>query len=127
MQYATDMTQSEIYRTFDMLDIDGSGTIDFNEFYLLLTILIAAQVRSNTCNSLRHTYLYLNIKASFLQDGEMKQFIYRHSRTVFDLLDRDSSQSISGNEFEAYGFFFNLKGKAVKQIFNEFDVSGDRV
>ena len=61
------------------------------------------------------------------QDGELKQFIYRHSRTVFDLLDRDASQSISGNEFEAYGFVFNLKGKAVRQIFNEFDVSGDRV
>lgn len=44
MEYATDLTTSEIYRVFDMLDVDGSGNIDFNEFYLLLSILVAAQV-----------------------------------------------------------------------------------
>ena len=61
------------------------------------------------------------------QDGEEKQFIYRHSRTVFDLLDEDGSNSISAEEFETFGFLFNFQGKAVKRIFHEFDVSGDQV
>ena len=61
------------------------------------------------------------------QDREEKQFIYRHSRTVFDLLDEDGSQTISALEFENFGFVFNFKGQAIKKIFAEFDVSGDKV
>ena len=86
-----------------MLDVDCSGTIDFDEFYLLLCILIA------------------------VQDKEEKHFIYRHSRTVFDLLDEDSSGNISACEFETSGFLFNLHGDAIRTIFGEFDVSGDSV
>lgn len=86
-----------------MLDVDCSGTIDFDEFYLLICILIA------------------------VQDKEEKHFIYRHSRTVFDLLDEDSSGNISASEFESSGFLFNLQGDAIRAIFGEFDVSGDSV
>lgn len=103
MRVSTDLNESEIYKVFDMLDVDGSGTIDFDEFYLLVCILIA------------------------VQDSEEKHFIYRHSRTVFDLLDEDSSGNISSFEFETFGFMFNLQGKAIRDIFKEFDVSGDQV
>ncbi|XP_020903964.1 EF-hand calcium-binding domain-containing protein 9 [Exaiptasia diaphana] len=102
MRVSTDLNESEIYKVFDMLDVDGSGTIDFDEFYLLVCILIA------------------------VQDNEEKHFIYRHSRTVFDLLDEDSSGNISSFEFETFGFMFNLQGKAIRDIFKEFDVSGDQ-
>lgn len=51
----------------------------------------------------------------------------RHSQTVFELLDEDGSSSISANEFEGFSFLFNFEGRAVKQIFNEFDVSGKQV
>ena len=61
------------------------------------------------------------------QDKEEKQFIYRHCRTVFDLLDEDGSQTISAVEFESFGFVFNFRGQAIKKIFTEFDVSGDKV
>ena len=37
----TDLSQKQIYKVFDTLDVDCSGTIDFDEFYLLLCILIA--------------------------------------------------------------------------------------
>ncbi|EDO46223.1 predicted protein, partial [Nematostella vectensis] len=102
MRSATDLSKSEIYTVFDMLDVDCSGSIDFDEFYLLFCILIA------------------------VKDKEEKHFIHRHSRTVFDLLDEDDSGNISAYEFERFGFLFNLEGKAIREIFREFDVSGDQ-
>ena len=69
----------------------------------------------------------LTLVLSYIQDNEEKQFIYRHSRTVFELLDEDRSHSISAEEFSAFGFLFNFHGAAVNQIFNDFDISGDEV
>lgn len=86
-----------------MLDVDCSGTLDFDEFYLLVCILIA------------------------VKDNDEKHFIYRHSRIVFDLLDEDASGNISCYEFETFGFLFNLQVEAMATIFTEFDVSGDHV
>ena len=62
-----------------------------------------------------------------MQDKQEKQFIFRHSRSVFELLDADGSNNISAEEFESFGFLFNFEGRAVRQIFKEFDVSGDQV
>lgn len=103
MKTATDLSTNQIYKVFDMLDVDGSGAMDFDEFYLLICILIA------------------------VQDKAEKNFIYRHSRAVFDLLDEDNSGNISAYEFETFGFLFNLQGEAIQTIFREFDVSGDQV
>ncbi|XP_068759570.1 EF-hand calcium-binding domain-containing protein 9-like [Montipora capricornis] len=102
MKTATDLNTNQIYKVFDMLDVDGSGAMDFDEFYLLICILIS------------------------VQDKVEKNFIYRHSRTVFDLLDEDNSGNISAYEFETFGFLFNLQGEAIQTIFREFDVSGDQ-
>lgn len=63
----------------------------------------------------------------FSQDKQEKEFIFRHSHTVFELLDEDGSNDISAEEFESFGFLFNFQGRAVRQIFKEFDVSGDQV
>ena len=70
--------------------------------------------------------MYICLAHVHLQDKQEKQFIYRHSRTVFDLMDEDGSNSVSALEFETFGFLFNFQGKAVRQIFKEFDVSGDQ-
>ena len=51
----------------------------------------------------------------FIQDKEEKQFIYRHSRTVFDLLDEDGSNDISAEEFGHFGFLFNFQGQAINE------------
>ena len=63
----------------------------------------------------------------FLQDNQEKKFILRHSQTVFELLDEDGNSSICAEEFEGFSFLFNFEGKAVRQIFHEFDVRGDQV
>ena len=63
----------------------------------------------------------------FLLDKQEKDFIVRHSQTVFELLDEDGNSNISAQEFEGFTFLFNFEGRAVKQIFYEFDVSGKQV
>lgn len=45
MHSATDLSKDQIYKVFDMLDVDNSGLLDFDEFYLLVCILIAVRVR----------------------------------------------------------------------------------
>ena len=62
-----------------------------------------------------------------MQDKLEKEFIYRHSRTVFELLDTDGSNNISGEEFENFGFLFNFDVSTVRRLFKEFDISGDQV
>ena len=62
-----------------------------------------------------------------LQDKKEKDFILRHAQTVFELLDEDGSSTISADEFEGFSFLFNFEGRAVKQVFDEFDVSGKQV
>ena len=44
MKSITDLNYHQIYKVFDMLDVDGSGEIDFDEFYLLMCIIIAVKV-----------------------------------------------------------------------------------
>lgn len=46
MRVVTDLSKDKIYAVFDMLDVDHSGLLDFDEFYLLICILIAVRVSS---------------------------------------------------------------------------------
>lgn len=61
-----------------------------------------------------------------LQDQYEKEFIYRHSRSIFQLIDSDDSGQISRQEFANMGILFNFDRKSVLSIFNEFDISGDK-
>ena len=83
---------------FDVFDVDKSGTLEFDEFYLLVCILIS------------------------IKDRDEKQFLHYHWRTCFELLDVDGSKSITVPEFLSFGFIFNFNKKLVTQIFKEFDV-----
>jgi Ca2+-binding EF-hand superfamily protein len=98
---ATDLNRTQIYKVFDIFDLDRSGSVEFDEFYLLICMLVA------------------------INDGQGKQFMYRHWRTCFELLDEDGSKSVSRAEFETLGFLFNFSKKAVRKIYEEFDVSGN--
>ena len=46
---------------------------------------------------------------------------------MFDLLDEDGSDTISAKEFNNIGFLFNFQKNAIKRIFLDFDISGDKV
>ncbi|KAL0973815.1 hypothetical protein UPYG_G00211530 [Umbra pygmaea] len=101
MHHVTDMKTKDIRMTFDMLDWDACGQIGFEQFYMLVCILLSTEY--NVANN----------------------FISRHSRPVFELLDLDGGRSICPTEFEASGFLFNFKRHALNDIFYEFDISGD--
>lgn len=61
-----------------------------------------------------------------IQDQYEKEFIYRHSATIFQLIDSDASGQVSLKEFKNMGILFNFDSPAIKRIFKEFDVSGDK-
>ena len=44
MKHTTDLSESEIYLLFDTFDVDASGAIEFDEFYLLFCMLVAIKV-----------------------------------------------------------------------------------
>uniref|UniRef100_G1KR25 EF-hand domain-containing protein n=1 Tax=Anolis carolinensis TaxID=28377 RepID=G1KR25_ANOCA len=54
-----------------------------------------------------------------------KQFMYRHSHAVFELLDIDGGHTVGPAEFQATRFLFNIKKGELSQIFKDFDISGD--
>ena len=98
MSMSTNLNEQDIYKVFDMFDVDHSGSIEFDEFYLLICMLVA------------------------IKDHEEKQFLWRHSRTCFELLDADGSNAVSMDEFETFGFIFNISKRASRRIFKDFDV-----
>lgn len=53
--------------------------------------------------------------------------MFRHLKLVFEMMDEDGGGTISAEEFGHYGFLFNLTDHSVRDIFFEFDVSGDEV
>ena len=59
-----------------MIDRQGLGDVLWQDFYLVVAILIS------------------------LKDRNEKQFIFRHSKIVFDLMDEDGGGTISADEFK---------------------------
>ncbi|XP_072487076.1 EF-hand calcium-binding domain-containing protein 9 [Notamacropus eugenii] len=101
LHHVTDLNKSQIMIVFDMLDWDAIGQIGFEEFYMLICVLLSHE------NHLE------------------ERFIYRHSRPVFELLDRDGELRVGLSQFEAFRFLFNFRNQEMKQIFKNFDVTGD--
>eukprot|EP00898_Chlorokybus_atmophyticus_P005822 jgi/Chlat1/6240/Chrsp44S05848 len=98
MRASTDLSTARIYSVFEMFDVDASGYLDFDEFYLLCCMLIS------------------------IKNHEEKAFSSIHSRTCFELLDADGSGSITLQEFQRFGFMFNISQNASQKIFRHFDV-----
>ncbi|KAH1166588.1 hypothetical protein KIL84_015760 [Mauremys mutica] len=109
LRYVTDLTKKQIMLVFDLLDWNATGEIGFDEFYMLVCILMSHEAGS---------------LGSLLNHLE-KQFIYQHSGPVFELLDMDGRHTVGPREFQATRFLFNIKKQELEKIFKDFDVSGD--
>ncbi|XP_007474075.1 EF-hand calcium-binding domain-containing protein 9 isoform X2 [Monodelphis domestica] len=101
LRHVTDMSKNQIMTVFDMLDWDATGEIGIDEFYLVICILLSHE------NHLE------------------EQFIFRHSRSVFELMDKEGELRIRLSQFEDFRFLFNIKKQEMVQIFKNFDVTGD--
>lgn len=102
MRASTDLNDRNIDDIFELLDLDGSSSCEFDEFYLLVAIMIA------------------------IKDHQEKQFMSWHWRTCFELLDVDKSKTVSIDEFKTLGSLLGFGQRSIRRIFEEFDVSGDR-
>ncbi|CAF1661423.1 unnamed protein product, partial [Adineta ricciae] len=99
--YLTNISKNQTSTLFYKLDLDRSGAMELEEFFILISLLIANK------------------------DKKEKEFMHAHSKTVFELLDDDSSGSITVEEFQRLGYLFNLDNREIRIIFKDFDVSGD--
>ncbi|CAF2532967.1 unnamed protein product [Rotaria sp. Silwood2] len=99
--YLTNMHKNQMSTIIYKLDLDRSGAMELEEFFLLITLLLANK------------------------DKKEKEFMHAHSKTVFELLDEDSSGTITVEEFQRLGFLFNLDNREIRIIFKDFDISGD--
>ncbi|XP_044517619.1 EF-hand calcium-binding domain-containing protein 9 [Gracilinanus agilis] len=99
LHHVTDMSRNQIMTVFDMLDWDATGEIGIDEFYLVICILLSHE--------------------SHLEE----QFIFRHSRSVFELMDKEGELRIRLSQFEAFRFLFNIRKQEMVQIFKNFDVT----
>ncbi|KAI9320301.1 hypothetical protein DFJ73DRAFT_967253 [Zopfochytrium polystomum] len=101
MTSVTDLKERQVYKVFDIFDLDRSGSVEFDEFYVLISILVA------------------------IKDDQGKQFMYQHWRTCFEILDEDGGKTVSLTEFSTLGFLFNFSKRAIKNIYREFDIAGN--
>ncbi|XP_036913614.1 EF-hand calcium-binding domain-containing protein 9 [Sturnira hondurensis] len=102
LHHVTDWNRRQIMSVFDMLDWEAAGEIGFDQFYVLVCILLAQQ------NHLE------------------EQFIYRHSRPVFELLDLDGELKIGAENFRMYNFLFHIKKQEFRDFYRDLDITGDR-
>uniref|UniRef100_A0A8C6HYF7 EF-hand calcium binding domain 9 n=1 Tax=Mus spicilegus TaxID=10103 RepID=A0A8C6HYF7_MUSSI len=103
LQHVTNLNKTQIGMIFDLLDWTAVGEIGFDQFYVLICILLAHQ--------------------NHLED----HFMYRHSRPVFELLDLDGEMNIGATNFQNYRFLFNIKKQELRDLFHDFDITGDRL
>ncbi|KAM7141684.1 EF-hand calcium-binding domain-containing protein 9 [Molossus nigricans] len=98
LRHVTNWKRRQITRVFNMLDWDAVGEIGFDQFYMLVCILLAQQ------NHLE------------------QQFIFRHSRPVFELL---GELRVGQENFHMYNFLFNIKESELREFYRDFDLTGD--
>lgn len=84
---------------FNLFDTNLTSTIDFDEFYLLIQILIA------------------------IRDRQIRQFFNANTRVCFDLLDSDCLGMITNRQQRELCFLLNMKKKDVIKKFNDHDTS----
>ncbi|KAI0988819.1 hypothetical protein GJ496_007004 [Pomphorhynchus laevis] len=86
---------------FLRFDTDKSESIDFEEFLLIIGLLVACR------------------------DGKEMEFIIDHILTIFQIIDEDCSTTVSAKELGELSFLFNLHQFELKAIFTRYDVTGD--
>lgn len=71
--------------------------------------------------------LFILLRFLSQQNHLEEQFIFRHSRPVFELLDLDGQLRIGPENFHMYNFLFNISKQELKELYHDFDITGDRV
>ncbi|MBV99091.1 EF-hand calcium-binding domain-containing protein 9, partial [Eschrichtius robustus] len=127
LHHVTDLKRNQITIVFNMLDWNAVGEIGFDQFYMLVCILLA-QEASNESGSVEQRGHSLAAATILLKQNHLEeQFIFRHSRPVFELLDLDGELKIGPSNFHMYNFLFNIKKQQLRDLYHDFDITGDCV
>ncbi|CAD7675521.1 unnamed protein product [Nyctereutes procyonoides] len=117
LRHVTSWKRTQIMIVFNMLDWNAMGEIGFDQFYMLVCILLAQQ------QHLQQGSLYY----VFLSIEPLGRAIYLPSfRPVFELLDLDGELRIGADNFHMYNFLFNIKKQELRELYHDFDITGDR-
>lgn len=84
---------------FNLFDTNLTSTIEFDEFYLLIQILIA------------------------IRDKQIRQFFNANTKVCFDLLDSDCLGMITNRQQNELCFLLNMEKKDIKSKFESHDTS----
>lgn len=90
---------SKIDTIFDIFDTDQSGRISFDEFYLLMVILIANR------------------------DQDMRHFLIKNIRTVYNLLDCNGNGTVDIKQIQYLSFLLDIDKDVIVKRFYQFDTS----
>ena len=72
-------------------------------------------------------HCFLSYPSVSKQNHLEEQFIFRHSRPVFELLDLDGELKIGAENFHMYNFLFHIKKQEFQDFYRDLDITGDRV
>ena len=86
---------------FELFDTDMGNSVDFDEFYLCVCILIA------------------------IKDNVIGHFFEANTRVCFDLLDTESLGMITKNQTKQMAIILDMTPREVMSNFEEFDTSHD--
>lgn len=84
---------------FNLFDTNLTSSIDFDEFYLLIQILIA------------------------IRDKKIRQFFNANTRVCFDLLDSDCLGMITNRQQKELCFLLNMEKSDIEEKFDHHDTS----
>uniref|UniRef100_A0A2K6AVQ5 EF-hand calcium binding domain 9 n=1 Tax=Macaca nemestrina TaxID=9545 RepID=A0A2K6AVQ5_MACNE len=111
---------------FHILDVHGKNTLNDVLFYHFLHHVTDLKRHRQHCIGLEQFYMLVCMLLAHENHLE-GQFMYRHSRPVFDLLDLKGDLRIGAKNFGMYRFLFNIHKQELKDLFHDFDVTGDNL
>ncbi|KAJ8798010.1 hypothetical protein J1605_016893 [Eschrichtius robustus] len=107
LHHVTDLKRNQITIVFNMLDWNAVGEIGFDQFYMLVCILLA-QEASNESGSV-----------------EQRGHSLAAATILLKLLDLDGELKIGPSNFHMYNFLFNIKKQQLRDLYHDFDITGD--
>jgi len=96
----TDFNDIETLQVFDTFDRKQAGTMELREFFLLISMLAARE------------------------EGQTTEFLYLHSKEIFDILNSSSapSKALSFERFARLGFVIGIPEEYLALKLKEFNV-----
>jgi len=117
----TDLGDHQILEVFDTFDHNHQGAITFNEFFLIISLLVARETGQTT----RFLYsIIVELKLLFVQAiHSTSNNRYLHGKEIFEMLMGKEGNAITFEEFSRLGFIIGLTEDQVFAILKDFNLN----